>query len=137
MSHTLTLNKELGVIVLRAKQTMSFGEIGRVFGEMVHLPGFKAGLCLVADFRGSGTTMTGDDIRQLVKQAVHTDDDWGVTKWSIIASDDLLFGLSRMFSSLTVGHLVNTHVFRSVLAADDWMDLGVGVEQILERTPDH
>ncbi|CAN5751058.1 hypothetical protein BH11PSE3_BH11PSE3_23740 [soil metagenome] len=136
MSHTLTLNKDLGVIVLRAKQPMSFNEIRLVFKEMVRLPGFRKGLCLVADFRATGTEITADDVRGLAHQARETDSDWGDTKWSIIASDDLLYGLSRMFGTLTDNHQVTTQVFRDVASADGWLGIGVETSEILARTPD-
>ena len=136
MSHTLKLNKDLGVIVLRAKRAMSFDEIRRVFGEMVRLADFREGLCLVADFRGSGTAISSEEIKQLAARAGEIDAAWGATRWAIIASDDLLYGLSRMFSALTDRHRVTTHVFRSLEAADDWLGLGVEVKEILVRTPD-
>ena len=136
MSHTLALNKELGVIVLRAKETMSLDELRRVLGEMVGLPDFREGLCLVADFRGSGTDLTGDDIRRLASHASETDAAWGVTKWAFLASDSLMYGLSRMFGALTDQHRVTTHVFRGVVEADGWLDLGIQMDEILARTPD-
>jgi hypothetical protein len=136
MSHSLTLNKELGVIVLRAKETMSFAEIRLVLGEMVRLPGFRQGLCLIADFRGSGTTLTGEDVRQLATHAAETDAAWGVTKWAILASDSLMYGLSRMFGTLTDQHAVTTHVFHTVAEADGWLGIGVEVDEILARTPE-
>lgn len=136
MSHTLKLNTELGVIVLRAKQSMSLEEIRGVFAEMVRLPGFKEGLCLVADFRGSGTTLTGEDIRNLAVFAERTDRAWGDTKWCIVASSDTLYGLSRMFSSLTDRLQVDTQVFRDIEAANGWLGRAVDVEGILAQTPD-
>ena len=136
MSYTLTVNNDLGIIVLRAKRSMSFDEIRLVLGEMVRLPEFRQGLCLVADFRGSGTALTGDDIRKLVDVAGRTDAAWGNTKWAFIASGDLMYGLSRMFVALTDTHQVTTHVFRSVEAADGWLDIGINVDEILARTPD-
>lgn len=136
MSHTLTLNDELGVIVLRAKEAMSFDEFCGVFKEMVRLPGFREGLSLVADLRGSGTKLTGENIRQLAAHARATDAAWGDTKWSIIAADDLMFGLSRMFGALTDDHQIDTHVFRDVEKADGWLGLGVETHEILARTPE-
>ncbi len=135
MSHSLTLNSDLGVIVLRARKTMSLDELRRVFPEMLDMPGFRQGLCLVADFRGSGTVLTGEDVQQLAANAGATDASWGDTKWAIIASDDVLFGLSRMFGALTDGHQVTTHTFRTVAAADDWLGLGIDMNEILARTP--
>lgn len=136
MSHTLKLNIELGVIVLRAKQILSFNEIRGILAEMVRLPGFREGLCLVADFRGSGTSLTAEDMRLLADWARGTDAAWGDTKWSIIASSDTLFGLSRMFMSLTDELQVDTHVFRDIHAANGWLGLAVDVEEILMQTPD-
>lgn len=136
MSHTLKLNTELGVIVLRAKKNLSFDEIRGILVEMVRLPGFREGLCLVADFRGSGTSLTGEDMRQLAVLARRTDAAWGDTRWSIIAASDTLFGLSRMFVSLTDALQVDTHVFRDIRAANGWLGLAVDVEEILMQTPD-
>ena len=136
MSYTLTLNNDLGVIVLRAKRSMTLNEIRMVFVEMVSLPDFREGLSLVADFRGSGTTLTGDNVRQLSIHAHHTDSAWGVTKWAFLASDSLMFGLSRMFGALTDKHQVTTHVFRSAVEADGWLGVGIEMDEILARTPD-
>lgn len=136
MSHTLKFNTELGVIVLRAKQSLGFDEVRSIFLEMVRLPGFKEGLSLVADFRGSGTSLTGDHMRQLAVLARETDAAWGDTKWSIIAANDALFGLSRMFVSLTDELQVDTHVFRDIGEANGWLGLAVDVEEILMQTPD-
>ncbi len=136
MSHTLKLNAELGVIVLRVKQSLSFDEVRSIFVEMVRLPGFKEGLCLVADLRGSGTSLTGDDMRNLAALAREKDAAWGDTKWSFIASSDSMYGLSRMFMALTDEFQVETHVFRDIEAADGWLGLTVNIEEILMQTPD-
>ena len=115
---------------------MSLDEIRRVLGEMVRLPDFREGLCLVADFRGGGTALTGEDIRRLASHAGETDAAWGVTKWAFLSSDSLMYGLGRMFGSLTDQHLVTTHVFRGVAEAGGWLDLGIQMDEILARTPD-
>jgi hypothetical protein len=135
MSYTLTVNSALGVIVLRAKRAMTVDEIRMVFVEMVSLRDFKEGLCLVADFRASGTSLTGDDIRQLALHVHNYDAAWGVTKWAFLASDNLMYGLSRMFGALTEQHQVTTQVFRNVEEADGWLGIGVEMAEILARTP--
>jgi hypothetical protein len=136
MSYTLTINDGLGVIVLRAKQPMTFEEIRMVFVEMVSLPDFKEGMCLVADFRGSNTTLSADHVRRLTVHALHTDSAWGNTKWAFLASDSLMYGLSRMFGTLTDEHQVTTHVFRTVMEADGWLGIGIEMDEILARTPE-
>lgn len=136
MSHTIKLNEELGVIVLRAKRSIDVAEIVAAFDEMVHLPRFREGLSLVIDFRGSETPLSGDDMRQLAEYARRSDAKWGTTKWSFLASADTTYGLSRMFMALTSQHQVETHVFRTLTDANGWLGLGVDVDEILARTPD-
>lgn len=73
MAHTISFNRGLGVIVLRAKQSMNVDELERTFEELVKLPDFKEGLSLVVDFRGSTTPLTSADVRQLAIYAERTD----------------------------------------------------------------
>jgi hypothetical protein len=41
-----------------------------------------------------------------------------------------------MFGALTNDCQVTTHAFRSAKDADDWFELGIEMEKILEQTPD-
>lgn len=136
MSHTIRLNDDLGVIVLRAKRSMDVAEIETAFAEMLCLPGFREGLSLVADFRGSETPISAAEVRQLAEYARRADARWGTTKWSFIASADMTYGLSRIFMALTSEHQVETHVFRTLHDANGWLGLGAHVDEILVRTPD-
>jgi len=133
MPHVAKLNDQLGVVAIRYWGNLTYGEIAQAFGELVALPGFRKGMKCIADFRKAHTALTGADIRQLAGIAAGTDGDWGATKWAVIASDDVIFGLSRMYSSLTADHEVTTHVFRSADSANDWLELGIGMDDIIGR----
>ena len=102
----------------------------------LRLPGFREGLSLVVDFRASETPISGTEVRELAEFARRADAKWGTTKWSFIASDDMTFGLSRIFMALTSEHQVETHVFRNIHDANGWLGLGVEMNEILLRTPD-
>jgi hypothetical protein len=136
MSHSVRLNEKLDVIVVRFHGAPDFAEIKTLFDDAVTMPGFKPGLSLVADFRGSITPLTGAEIRQLANYISKTDADWGTTKWSVLASESSTFGLMRMFMALTDDHEVTTHVFRTLAEADDWLGLGIEMEDILAQTPE-
>ena len=136
MSHSVKLNEDLGVIVLRYRESADFAEIKNVFDELVRIPGFKPGLKLIADFRGATEPLTDDEIRKLADYAKSTDANWGATKWAFIASKEITFGLARMFMALTDDCQVTTHAFRNAKEADDWLELGIEMEKILEQTPD-
>lgn len=138
MAHSMRLNENLGVIVLRYRGSVDFNEIRKALDDVVRLPGFKAGLCLVADFRDNSTPLTAAEVSALADYAKRTDADWGVTKWAFIAAKDVTFGLARMFSALTANYQVTTNVFRDARAADDWLGLGLGIDMkdILASTPE-
>jgi hypothetical protein len=82
------------------------------------------------------TPLTADEVGKLADYAKKTDAKWGVTKWAIIAADDLTFGLTRMYMALTEDYHVTTNVFRDANKADDWLGLGIEMEQILRQTVD-
>ena len=134
MPHVAKLNDELGVVAIRYRGSLAFDEIAQAFGELVTLPGFRKGMKCVADFRKAHTSLTGVEIRRLAAIAGDTDHAWGATKWAVIASDDVIFGLSRMYSALTSDHEVATHVFRTVEAANDWLGIGLSIDEILRST---
>ncbi len=136
MTHSVRLNEELGVIVVRFHAAPNFDEIKTLFDDAVQMPGFRPGLFLVADFRLTNAPLTGAEIRHLADYVLRTDAQWGATKWSILTSEATTFGLGRMFMALTDDHEVTTHVFRTVTEADDWFGLGVEMYDILARTPE-
>ncbi len=136
MSHTLSFNHGLDVVVLRVTQVVDIVELQKALGEIVHLSGFKEGLCLVIDLRKCKTALSAADMRQLAEHAESADAKWGKTKWLILASSDLAYGLSRMFIALSEKHEVETKVFRNLVQADDWLGLGVELEEVLRRTPE-
>jgi hypothetical protein len=135
MSHSIKLNDAFDVIVLRSTGKVDFTELQNDLDELVRMPGFREGLSLVADFRGSSTPVTAAEIVKLADYAKRTDAKWGVTKWAIIAADDLTFGLTRMFMAMTEDYDVTTQVFRDAVKADGWLGLGIDVEEILKKTP--
>jgi hypothetical protein len=136
MAHSIELNQDLGVIVLRYRGSADFVEIKNVFDELVRIPGFKPGLKLVADFRAATEPLTGNEVRKLADYAKSTNAEWGATKWAFIASKDQTFGLALMFVALTYNCQVTTHAFRSATEADDWFGLGIEMGKILAQTPD-
>ena len=68
--------------------------------------------------------LTSDDVRRLAAYVQRIDAKWGRTKWSILVSSDVAYGLSRMFIAHTSDFEVTTNVFRTLAEADDWLGLG-------------
>ncbi len=136
MSHTIRLNDDLGVIVLRFRKDIDFVEVLAAFEELGKIPGFKSGLKLVADFRESTTLLDETDVHRIAHYLKTTDDEWGTTKWSMISSANLTYGLGRQLEALTNWCHVSTHIFRTVDDAANWLDIDVPMFEILYLTPD-
>ena len=134
MPHVAKLDRQLGVIAVEYRGEFDCREIARAFDELVAPRGFQRGLKCIADFRRAHTALTGEEVRQLAAVTQNTDHAWGQAKWALIASDDLIYGLSRMYSALTSDHEVRTHVFRTVEAANDWLELGMSIDEVLKAT---
>jgi len=133
MPHSVKIIEDLGVVMARFRSEVSYEEVRNVLDEAVQLPGFRPHLKAIIDFRNATTHATGTDVHKLALYAQNTDLAWGDTKWAVIAPSDLIYGLSRMYSALTSGYEVTTRVFRSAEEADDWLGLGMEMEEILAR----
>src|SRR5579862_594161 len=95
--HTTELLGNLGVIVIRYSGRVNYGEIRHAIDELVGLPAFRSGLALIADFRNCDAPLTGDEVRQLATYSERTDALWGDSKWLLLASSDVTYGLARMY----------------------------------------
>lgn len=131
MPHSVRLLDNLGIVLFRFWGNVEYDEMRNVFDEAVKLPGFRPKLKAIVDGREATTTMTGNDIQKLASYAQKIDPLWGESKWAILASSDLVFGLSRMYSALTSDYEVKTHVFRTIADASDWLEIGIPVSDIL------
>ena len=131
MAHSVRILDNLGLVVFKYWDDVNYNEIQNVFDETVKMPGFRANLKAIADFRDANTTMTGKEVQRLASYAQKIDPLWGDTKWAILAPSDLIYGLSRMYSALTSDYEVQTHVFRTVDQANDWLGVGMPVKDIL------
>lgn len=133
MPHQIAFAEDLGLMVLRLSGDVTPDEVERAMDEMPAQPWFRAHLKLIVDARQCTTAMTGKDVQRIADYAKNLDSTWGETKWAILASSDVIYGLSRMYMALTASCQVDTYVFRSPNDADDWLELGVDMEEALRR----
>ncbi len=133
MPHSIQIIEDLGVVVARFRSDVTYEEVRNVLAETVQLPGFRPHLKAIIDFRNATTRATGTDVHKLALYAQNTDFAWGDAKCAVIAPSDLIYGLFRMFSALTSGYEVTTRVFRNVEKANEWLGLGMEMEEILAR----
>lgn len=133
MPHRTKLLDDLGVVVVRFRDGVTFDDVKTAMDEVPAMPGFREGLKAVADFRDCTTALHSAEVKKLADYAKRADPAWGETKWALLAASDIIYGLSRMYMVYTAGYKVTTHAFRTAGDADDWLGIGVDVDDILKR----
>jgi len=81
------------------------------------------------DARGATTDLTTNQVRHLVRRAANMLHvvDLGAT--AIVTTNDMLYGMARMYSVLAEGVGASAEVFTDVESATTWLDQLKGQEQ--------
>lgn len=74
------------------------------------------------DARGATTDVTGAQVRQLVQRSAEMlrTVDWGPT--AIVTTDDVAYGMARVYAILAEHVGVNAEVFRDMRSATAWLN---------------
>ena len=73
------------------------------------------------NFLETETALGFDDLLQLTQWVSRNKQERGPKVVALIASNDLIFGVSRMFQTLHTDYGWNMNVFRSETEADSWL----------------
>jgi hypothetical protein len=76
----------------------------------------------LVDARGAQTDLTAEQVRRLVQRAVQLLRTIPLGPTAIVASDDTLFGMARMYSILVEQDGISVDVFRDIESAQNWLD---------------
>ena len=73
------------------------------------------------DARGATTDVTAEEVRRLVQRAADTLRRIPLGPTAIVATDDVVFGMARMYAILTEDAGARVEVFRDVEPANRWL----------------
>ena len=79
------------------------------------------GLPELFDARGTTTNVTAEQVRMLVQRAADTLRRIPLGPTAIVATDDVVFGMARMYAILTEQAGARVEVFRDVESANRWL----------------
>jgi hypothetical protein len=114
------IDRFLQRMVTRAEGLVTFADITAHLDAEAREHGL--GLPELIDARSAMTNITPNEVRQLV-HCVHDmvqRQPFGPT--AILATNDVVFGMARMFSILVESHGVAVEVFRDPQSASAWLD---------------
>lgn len=111
-----------GTVVMDFFGQISFGDVIAARSELAKDPGFTPGMSFLVDFTGARLNqVTEPQVRHLAHHGRSFTDGWGEYRTAIVASDDVAFGLSRMYEAVGDRPGLELKVFRDRRAAFDWL----------------
>ncbi len=117
-----------GVGKVTAEDIMTEG--ARMFAESEWANGFN----ILCDYREiTDFNLKTEDIRRIISQDRDNELLFDQSKCAIVAVSSLVFGLSRMWETLSENTKIETTVFKNIEASLKWLDVEAHVFQTIEE----
>jgi SpoIIAA-like len=118
---TYQIDRETALIRTRCTGDVSFTEVVQHFRDLQEDASLPKGLDVLIDLTETRSIPESAQLRsvarevELLRDKVH----WGAC--AIVASRDVLFGMSRMFHAFAQEHFARSNVFRELEEAERWL----------------
>ncbi len=122
MPVTYRIDRELRRIVTSCSGFTTLKEVLAHFEELELDPDCPPHADVLLDLSEVTSLPNVGQIRAAAERAADTGRRIGFGACAIVAGSELLFGMARLFETLTETHLTRTAVFRSREAAETWLD---------------
>lgn len=133
MPYRVQLRSDLDLVIVHCWDGVTQNEIETALAEMPRMDGFRPGLGMFVDFRNCTTAIGWWQIRFIAAFAREHEPAWGISKWAIVVSSDVIYGLVRIYVALANRGDVESRVFRDAEAASAWLDEGADLYAALEK----
>jgi hypothetical protein len=107
-------------MLTHADGVLTFHDVDRHLDEEEHERGLD--LPELFDARGAKTDLTSAQVRRLVHRAAEMMQTVPLGPTAIVATDDTLYGMARMYGILAEPLGVSVEVFRDVGSAERWLN---------------
>jgi hypothetical protein len=116
----VNVHPDTGIAHYSATGDLTREEVITVIGQVYGDPAFRAPWHSIWDLTGAKPVFTADELRQVVAYVQdHRPEDAG--RIAIVATEDLAFGMSRMYEIFSSDLKVETRVFRHLDPAQRWL----------------
>ena len=115
------IDAERSLVVTTAQGVLTDGDILTMKRQLSADPGFKEGMRELSDVRSiTDLQVTPAGVQKMAGlDSIATPDDY---KLAIVVGENVVFGMARMYQSLTERNLPHIQVFRDYDAAVSWLD---------------
>ena len=124
MPITFRIDKESGVVCTTIDGYVSTDEIIEGLRNIMNHPDFRPGLNGIADLRNSDLNTFSADVKRIAELLVEYRDKTGPSRTAVLVSNDVTFGMTRVFQVFAEQSSVETAIFRDMEEAVQWLGVG-------------
>ena len=121
MPVTYRFDREFSLIRTMCTGDVTFAEVVSHFRELERDATLPARLDVLLDLTEMRSVPESDQLRSVAREVEHLQQrlEWG--SCAIVASSDVLYGMSRILRVYAEAHFVNSNVFRELEEAERWL----------------
>jgi hypothetical protein len=121
MPVTYEFDRALALVRTRCTGDVTFAEVLEHFRELGRDASLPARLDVLLDLTGMRSIPESDQLRSVAGEVERLRERVGWGCCAIVASRDVLFGMSRMFQVFAEEHFAESNVFRGCEEAERWL----------------
>ena len=122
MCHSIKIDKDMRMAHVKAWGKVTSRELKNIFFVTVKHQDWTAGFNMLCDYNKIiNFDVTSDDIYKIIEWQESIDAMIGDGRCAVIASRDLVYGMSRMWQTLSSGRSQKVCVFRQMNDAVIWL----------------
>ena len=110
-----------GIVAVTAEGDVRQEEDLECFGALVANPGYRPGMGLLLDYRNRVSVATTEQVKQFVEAAARLREAFDGSRCAIVVSEDVAFGMARMYAALAEDSFIPMNVFRDPDEAARWL----------------
>lgn len=124
MPISYSIDASRGVVLTTASGALTDPELLEHKRTLTRDQQFRPGMVELSDVRGvERLDVTAEGVRQFVAQDAQDSDRLSGYRLAIVASQDLVFGMARMYEILTEKNALRVRIFRDMDEARVWLGL--------------
>jgi len=122
MCHSIKIDKDRKMAQVKAWGKVNSHELKNIFIEAVKDKDWDAGFSMLCDYNEIlDFDVTPDDIYKIIEWQESIDAMIGDGRCAVIASRDLVYGMNRLWQTLSSGRSQKVFVFRQINDALTWL----------------
>jgi len=117
----LWIERDLRRIRADLSGVVSISEMLEAINASVEDPDYEAGFDVLSDHTGIDQPISTENVHHLVKHLQALTEHFEGTRWAIVTEKPASYGMMRMLSVFARRVPMNVRVFRSIAAAEAWL----------------